>query len=111
MSTNETAANESQQMELQPVHQTVASESANIPSENKENEGDYLELEFNGKIVNVKLLSRGNKPKDTTSPDVTWTANSNSETLKLPDESTVITQEMSAKMEKREKIFNLMPDC
>ena len=110
MSTNETAV-ETEQMELQPVHQVVPSESVNIPSDNKEEEGDYFEFEFNGKIVNLKLLSRGNKAKDTTSPDVTWTANSNSETLKLPDESTVIPQEISASMEKREKIFNLMPDC
>ena len=107
MSTNETPNEET---ELQPIHQAVASDSVNI-GHNGDAVGDYFEFEFEGQIINLKLLSRGNQPKNTTSPDVSITSQSDHEQLKLPQDDPEITQKMSASMEKREKIFNLMPDC
>ena len=64
-------------------------------------QGQFIELEVDGKIVNFQIKSIGNHMKDTT----------NAHVVSSNEKGRSKTAEQIADEEKQEEIFTLMPDC
>ena len=88
-----------QQLELQLSPPSEIDNLSTITTQDK-----YYEFELDGKIINLRLLSIGNHPKNTTSPGVSLTIGE--EML----ERTLTAKEMQ-RNEKKENIFHLIHDC